>query len=175
MANEGVLCIPQISKTGASSSDSFLSYLGHFGESYPSAEMQLVYYTALADWFSMCVSVHLTLCNVAWALILHDYNVDGRWSFILFNNQFLILQSIFFLWLNKVLWVITDLSRDWFFEYMQFRKGNFPLWATQTKVFKKKKKKKKKKYNTDLWPKTRLSQTLKNWPFHPHWEILFLF
>ena len=49
--NEGVLRIPQSSSiSGASLSDCFVSYLGHsLGESYPSAEKQLVYSTALAD------------------------------------------------------------------------------------------------------------------------------
>ena len=47
-----VLHIPQISSiTGASSSDCLLSYTGHlFGESYPSATMQSVYFIAPADW-----------------------------------------------------------------------------------------------------------------------------
>ena len=49
--NEGVLYIPQSSRTGASPSDCLLSYLGHFwGESYPFAEMQTVYSSAPADW-----------------------------------------------------------------------------------------------------------------------------
>ena len=49
--NEWVLCIPQISKTGASPLDCLMPYLGHsLGESYPSAEMQLVYSTASAVW-----------------------------------------------------------------------------------------------------------------------------
>ena len=50
--NERVLCIPQSSSiTEASPSDCLMSYLGHLlGESYPSAEMQLVYSTAPANW-----------------------------------------------------------------------------------------------------------------------------
>ena len=53
--NEGVLHIPQSSHiTGTSPSDCLMSYPGHFfcggGGSYPSAEMQLVYSTATADW-----------------------------------------------------------------------------------------------------------------------------
>ena len=48
--NEGVLYIPKSSKR-ASPSDSSMSYPEHLlGESYPSAEMQLVYSTAPADW-----------------------------------------------------------------------------------------------------------------------------
>ena len=57
--NEGVLHIPQISKAGASPSDCLMSYPAHFlvcsvcvcggGVSYPSAEMQSVYFTAQAD------------------------------------------------------------------------------------------------------------------------------
>ena len=51
-ANEGVLRILQkCSITGASPSDCLMSYSGHsLGKSYPSAEMQSVYSTALADW-----------------------------------------------------------------------------------------------------------------------------
>ena len=50
--NEGVRRIPQSSSiTGASSSDCFVSYLGHsLDECYPSAEMQSVYSTAQANW-----------------------------------------------------------------------------------------------------------------------------
>ena len=50
--NEGVLRIPQSSSiTGTSPSDCLVSYPGHLlGESYSSAEMQLVYSTALTDW-----------------------------------------------------------------------------------------------------------------------------
>ena len=48
MGNEGALCIPQSSSiTGTSPSDCLVSYPGHsLGESYPSAEVQLVYSTA---------------------------------------------------------------------------------------------------------------------------------
>ena len=47
-----VLCIPQSSSiTGASPSDCLVSYPEHsLKESYPSAEMQLVYSAAQADW-----------------------------------------------------------------------------------------------------------------------------
>ena len=50
--NKGVLRIPQSSSiTGASSSDCLVAYPGHsLGESYTSAEMQLVYPAAPADW-----------------------------------------------------------------------------------------------------------------------------
>ena len=49
--NEGVFRIPQNSSiTGASPSDSLVSYQGYsLGEFYPSAEMQSVYSTAPAD------------------------------------------------------------------------------------------------------------------------------
>ena len=49
--NNGVLCILQsFGITGASLSDCLVSYLGHsLGESYPSAEMQLVYSITPAD------------------------------------------------------------------------------------------------------------------------------
>ena len=51
-SNEGVLCIPQSSSfTEASPLDCLVSYPGHsLGESYPSAEIQSVYYTVPADW-----------------------------------------------------------------------------------------------------------------------------
>ena len=52
--NEGLLCILQSSSTtGISPSDCLVSYPGHsLRESYPSAEMQLVYSTASTDWAS---------------------------------------------------------------------------------------------------------------------------
>ena len=51
-SNKGVFHIPQSSSiTGTSPSNCLVSYPGHsFGESYPSAEKQLVYSTAPADW-----------------------------------------------------------------------------------------------------------------------------
>ena len=51
IGNEGVLHIPQSSKIGASPSDGFVSYPGHWlgWGSYPSAEMQFVYSTAPAN------------------------------------------------------------------------------------------------------------------------------
>ena len=50
--NEGVLWIHQRSSiTGGSPSDCLVSYLGHsLGKAYHSAEMQLVYSVAPADW-----------------------------------------------------------------------------------------------------------------------------
>ena len=46
--NEGVLYIPQSSRTRASPSDGLVSYPGHsLGRSYPSAKVQSVYFTAL--------------------------------------------------------------------------------------------------------------------------------
>ena len=50
--NKEVFCIPQSSRiTGASPSDCLVSYPGHsLGESYPSAEIQLVYSIAQVDW-----------------------------------------------------------------------------------------------------------------------------
>ena len=45
--NEGTLHIPQSFRVGTSSLDGLASYSGHsLGESYPFAEMQLVYSTA---------------------------------------------------------------------------------------------------------------------------------
>ena len=50
-ANEGVHRIPQSSSiTGTSTSDCLVSYTGHLLlESYPSSEMQLLYFTVTAD------------------------------------------------------------------------------------------------------------------------------
>ena len=49
---QGVLCNPQSSSiTEASPSDCFVSYREHsFGESYPSAELQLVLFYSPIDW-----------------------------------------------------------------------------------------------------------------------------
>ena len=47
--NEGVICISQSSIVGASPSDC-LSYSGHLGKSYSSAEMQSLYSSATNDW-----------------------------------------------------------------------------------------------------------------------------
>ena len=61
--NERVLCIPQISSfTGSSPSDCLMIYPGHsLGKSYPSAEIQLVYSSAPADWAIMLTSIFLYL------------------------------------------------------------------------------------------------------------------
>ena len=50
--NENVLCIPQSSRiTGASSSNYLVPYPEHsLGKSYPSAEVQSVYFAAPVDW-----------------------------------------------------------------------------------------------------------------------------
>ena len=57
--NEGVLRIPQSSSTaGTSPSDCLVSYPGHsLRGSYPSAEVQSVYFTAPADWANIKVSI----------------------------------------------------------------------------------------------------------------------
>ncbi len=49
--NEGVLYIPQRSRTEASPSDCLVSYSGYslLGPSYPSAEIQLAYSSVLLD------------------------------------------------------------------------------------------------------------------------------
>ena len=53
--NEGAFCIRQSTRiTEASPSDCLVSYPGHpLEESYPSAEKQLVYSTAQADWATL--------------------------------------------------------------------------------------------------------------------------
>ena len=55
--SEGLLHISQSSSiTWISPSDCLVSYPGHsLGESYTSAEIQLVYSTAPADWLHVCV------------------------------------------------------------------------------------------------------------------------
>ena len=51
MAIKGYSIFPRGPQTGASPSDCLMSYPGHsMGESYPSAEMQSVYFTAPAKW-----------------------------------------------------------------------------------------------------------------------------
>ena len=68
-ANEGILCIPQSSSiTGTSPSDCLVSYPGHpLGVgTYPSAEKQLVYSTAPADWarmYALNVCVYIYICK----------------------------------------------------------------------------------------------------------------
>ena len=64
--NEGMLCIPQSSNiTGTSPSDCLVSYPGHsLGESYPSAEVQLVYSTAPADGAIHRVNVKTVLFQI---------------------------------------------------------------------------------------------------------------
>ena len=58
--NEGVLYIPQISKAGVLPSNGLMSYPGHLlGVSYPSAEMQLVYSTASANWALYGLKFHV--------------------------------------------------------------------------------------------------------------------
>ena len=55
--NKGVFHIPQISKSRVSSSDGLILYLRHWlRRSYPSAEMQLVYSTAPANWADIYVN-----------------------------------------------------------------------------------------------------------------------
>ena len=68
--NKGVLHIPQISITEVSPSDYFVSYLGHsLGESYPSAEMQSVYYAAPGP---ENVSTQECLEHFIWRCTLYD-------------------------------------------------------------------------------------------------------
>ena len=58
--NEGVPYIPQSSSiTGASPSDCLVSYLGHsLGESYSSAEVQLMYSAPPADWSILSIGFY---------------------------------------------------------------------------------------------------------------------
>ena len=60
--NEGVLCIPQSpSITGTAPLDCLVSYPRHsLGRSYPSADVQSVYSTALADWAMKIISIKNT-------------------------------------------------------------------------------------------------------------------
>ena len=66
--NKEVLCSPQI--TGASSSDRFVSWLGHsLGKSYTSAKMQSVYSAAPADWARLqlgIITVLIISFRLAW-------------------------------------------------------------------------------------------------------------
>ena len=88
--NEGVLCIPQRSSiTGASPSDCFVSYRGHSLRrgSYPSAEMQLVYSTAPADWV-IVIWVHIlsTFISHCWRCG-YDHTIDYK-IFSMLNEYF---------------------------------------------------------------------------------------
>ena len=67
-ANEGVRCIPQSSSiTGASPSDCLVSYPGHsLEQSYPSAEMQSMYFAAPAD---LAISYFLNVKTVQFQTI----------------------------------------------------------------------------------------------------------
>ena len=67
--NEGVLRIPKISSiTGASPSDSLVSYPGHsLGESYLSAEMQSVYSTAPAG-----CAIKFSESNYLWSILYNE-------------------------------------------------------------------------------------------------------
>ena len=74
--NEEVLCIPQSSSfTGATPSDSFVSYPRHsLGESYTCAQMQSMYWQP----------------QLIWAIDLpdqrHSYNMNERWG--LWSNSY---------------------------------------------------------------------------------------
>ena len=58
--SEGVIHIPQISKAGAVPLDYLIAYPRHSmeGRSYPSAEKQLVYFSATADWAYPILEYH---------------------------------------------------------------------------------------------------------------------
>ena len=67
--SEGVLRISQSCRiTGTSLSDCLMSYLGHVGESYPSAEMQSVYSSAPADW--AITNITKSLSSVIYDIVL---------------------------------------------------------------------------------------------------------
>ena len=76
--NEGVLRIPQSSSiTGTSPSDYFVTYPGHsLKEFYPSAEVQLVYSTAPADWAKIVhdqtqhIYVYICVCVCVWIFLI---------------------------------------------------------------------------------------------------------
>ena len=83
--NEGVLHIPQISKTGASSSEGLISYQDtrwKLEGLTPSEEMQLVYSNATANWavfLNYMISGMNTSCGVManklnWQTIVNKFN-----------------------------------------------------------------------------------------------------
>ena len=82
--NEGVFCIPQTSSiTGTSPSECLLSYSGHsLGESYPSAEKQLVYSTVSVDWpnanLRYCVYSYLLRRPCLFLLVHYPIREDCR-------------------------------------------------------------------------------------------------
>ena len=105
--NKGVFSIPKnFISTEASPSDCLMSYPGHsFGEgvSYPSAEMQSAYSTALADWTLIGVVVggsylsaemHLVYftapANWAWIILLEHFNDILHWQKVCYDVLFYI-------------------------------------------------------------------------------------
>ena len=114
-SNEEVLHIPQISKARASPWDGLMSYPGHllvWGESYPSAEMQLVHPTAPADWVRnvLCICVLLLQLVILLQLLLlqldesfHNFYYGNRFNFWNFKQEhqfivFIVLINFFAGW-----------------------------------------------------------------------------
>ena len=70
-------------KVGTLSLDDLILYLGHSsGEvgSYPSAEMQLVYFTAPADWAKLfqvfLLSAQLNVFNYCYVTLIFQFNIS---------------------------------------------------------------------------------------------------
>ena len=114
--NEGVLRIPQsFSITGTSPSDCLMSYLGHsLGEgSIPSAEVQSVYSTALADWSKCVYKYEWCNCDRRWKWTRR--HVFKSWTrLIAFHIALIPLGKVWIqlfslqLWVNsRVDWVIS--------------------------------------------------------------------
>ena len=84
-SNEQVLYIPQSPGiTGTSLFECLVSYKGHlFGESYPSAEMQSVYFAATADWATNLFEPQLYLLYFSYVEIIEE-NIKLRFNDVLF-------------------------------------------------------------------------------------------
>ena len=92
--NEGVLHIPQRSRTDAFLSDGLESYPGHSlgGVSCPSAEMQLAYSTTSAHSFEFCVCFPLIRLLYQFVVLITHYrgNRKNNFTFEEIQNSLLI-------------------------------------------------------------------------------------
>ena len=93
-ANEDVFCISQSSSiTESSALDCLVAYPGHpLGESYPSAEMQLVYSAVLANWVTFGIEgkiaavIFKKLCiNVVLTFTIRIMNFSHCFFFLFMN------------------------------------------------------------------------------------------
>ena len=98
--NKGVLRIPQSSSiTGAAPSDCLVSYLGHsLRETYPSAELQSVHFTAPVDWARLVChmnnkQVSGVFCYIAWIRVVFSFYWDTLFKFVSFISTCLMVSA----------------------------------------------------------------------------------